>query len=82
MQRRLLYKFVDWQDKYDEAGDDSSPRDQRASDLQLAMRISPPSGILLLFENEDPCLEILVTHSHRRCQSYDAPADDYILMHG
>jgi hypothetical protein len=25
MQRRLLYKFVDWQDKYDEAGDDSSP---------------------------------------------------------
>jgi len=82
MQRRLLYKFVDWQDKYDEADDDSSPRDQRASDLQLAMRISPPSGILLLFQNEDPCLGILVTHSHRHRQSDDSPFDDYILVHG
>jgi hypothetical protein len=24
MQRRLLYKFVDWQDKCDEVGDESS----------------------------------------------------------
>ena len=82
MQRCLLYKFVDWQDKCDEAGDDSSPRDQRALDLQLAMRISPPSGILLLFQDEDARLEILITHSHRRRQSYDATADDYIVMHG
>ena len=27
MQRRLLYKFVDWQEKCDEAGDESSRRE-------------------------------------------------------
>jgi hypothetical protein len=51
--------------------------DDTAVSASLVLR-----NILLLFQDDDPCLGILFAHSHSRRQSDDSPSDDYILMHG
>ncbi len=85
MQRCVLHKTGGRQDKCDEIGDRRLPFVRFPNFLAEHKRqpLRPEyRNIRLLFQDEDPRLEMLFGYIHRRRQSYDPDSDDYVLMHG